>query len=70
VDLLHELWPQLLQWNVGEALELVLIGQGTDHSLAVPLLKETFQEAPNSILLIDGLTEPLLVLQRLLQVVF
>ena len=70
VHLLHELGAQVLKGDVCKVLKLVLIGEGPDHGAAVALFEETFEEAPNSIFLVDRLAEAFLILQRLLQVVF
>ena len=70
VHLLHELGAQVLKGDVRQVLKLVLIGEGPDHGAAVALFEETFEEAPNSIFLVDRLAEAFLILQCLLQVVF
>ena len=70
VHLFDELGPQVVQRDVCQVLQLVLLGQRSDHGAAVALLEETFKKTPNSILLIDGLAETFLVLKSLLEVIF
>jgi len=70
VGLLDELRSQLFHRDVGEVLKLVLFREWTNHSATVTILEETFEQAADSIFLIDGLTETLLVLKGFLQVVF
>ena len=69
MHLLNELGPQLLQGDLCQVLQHGFICEGAYHSLTVALFEETLEEAPDSILLIDRLTESFLVLQCLLQVV-
>ena len=70
LDLVNELRSQLLKIHVCEVLELVFLGEGTDHGAAVPLLEETFEQTANAVLLLDRLTEALLVCEGLLEVLF
>ena len=70
VHLLNELGPQVVQRDIRQVLQLVFLGQWSNHSAAIALLEETFQKAPDSIFLIDSLAETFLVLQGFFKVVF
>ena len=60
--LFNELGSQLVERNISEALQLALLGEGSDHSVAVSLLEERLKQAADSIFLVDGVTEALLLL--------
>ena len=70
VDLLDELGPQLVHGDVSQVLEHVLLGQWTNHGATVAFLKERLEQATDAILLIDGLTKTLLILECFLEVLF
>ena len=42
VDLLPELFPQLIEWDRAHVLEIFFVGHGSDKSAAVSLLEEFF----------------------------
>ena len=69
MHLLNELGPQILQWDVGQVLELVLLGEWPDHGAAVSFFEERLQKSADPIFLVDCLAESLLALKRLLEVV-
>jgi len=52
VHLLNELGAQVVEGDVRQVLKLIFLRQGSDHGAAIALLEETFEQAPNSILLI------------------
>ena len=60
VHLLNELRPQVLQWYISQILQLVLLGQWSDHCAAITFFKEGFEKATDAILLVDGLREAFL----------
>ena len=70
MHLLHELGSQVVQRDVRQILQLVFLGERPDHGAAVALFEEALEQAPDSVLLVDGLTEAFLGLEGLLQVVF
>ena len=70
VHLLHELGSQVVERDVSQILELVFLGKRPNHGAAIALFEEALQQPPDSVLLIDGLTEAFLCLEGLLQVVF
>ena len=70
VHLFLELRPEVLKGNVSEVLQLVLFGEWSDHGATVTLFEEAFQEASDTVFLVDGLAETFLVLKSLLEVVF
>ena len=70
MHLLDELRPQILKWNISQILQLVLLGQWSDHSATVTFFEEGFEKATDAILLVDGLREAFLGLEGLLEVVF
>lgn len=63
VHLLNELRSQLIQRNVCQILQLVLLGQWSDHSGTVTLFEKRFKQSTNSIFLVDRLTESFLILK-------
>lgn len=52
-NLVDELWSELLHWDINEILELILVGEGSDHGDTVPIGEETLHHSPDSILLLD-----------------
>ena len=70
VRLLNELGSKIFHWDVRQVLQLIFLSQRSDHGAAIALLEETFKKTPDSILLIDSLTEPFLILKCLFKVVF
>ena len=64
MNLFDELGSEVVEGDVSQVLQLVLLGQGTDHGAAVTLLEEALEQAADSIFLIDSLAETLLSLER------
>jgi len=65
VDLFDELRPQSFQRDVRQVLQLVFLGQGSDHGAAVAFFEEGFEQAADSVFLVNRLAETLLVLKSL-----
>ena len=63
---LDELRPELGLAYLLEPLELLLILDGADECLAVPVLEEVLNEPPDPILALNGIRDPLLLLQGVL----
>ena len=70
VNLFDKLWSEVIKRDVGQVLQLTLIGQGADHGAAVALLEEALEQTADSIFLVNRLAKTFLVLERFFQVVF
>ena len=68
--MLHKLRSQVIKWDVRKVLELVLLGERTDHGATVAFLEETLEKSTDSIFLINCLAEAFLVHQGFLEILF
>ena len=50
-NLLHKLCPKVIEVPLLKGLEIILLGQRSDHSAAVPILEERFEQSSDSVLL-------------------
>jgi len=66
LELLDKLRPELTLADLLEPLQLLLVLNGADECLAVPVLEEVLNEPPDPILALDGIRDPLLLLQGVL----
>lgn len=63
---LDELRPELTLADLLEPLQLLLVLDRADESLAVPVLEKVLDEPSDPILALDGIRDPLLLLQGVL----
>jgi hypothetical protein len=63
---LYELRPEFALADLLQPLQLLLVLDGADECLAVPVLEIVLDEPPDPILALDGIRDPLLLLQGVL----